>query len=1233
MTTSTPRSDLRSLPMRSLIRRASLLALAVLLPSAAWAQAPRPGGPPGRQPPKPLPLDAARHANFTASKGTWISLDVSPDGKTIAFDLLGDLYTMPITGGKATRLTSGAAYDAQPRFSPDGKRLVFVSDRSGGDNLWTMSLDQLDTVQVTRGNSSLYVSPVWTPDGRYIVASRSGGLGGAAKLMMFQAEGGAGSPLPIIRGPATLKTLGAAFTPDGRYIWYAGRSGDWQYNALFPQYQLYRYDRETGLSSLMSNRYGSGFRPQVSPDGRWLVYGTRHDAATGLRIRELATGNERWLAWPVQRDEMESRAPLDVLPGYAFTPDSRAIVVSYGGEIWRVPVDGAAATKIPFEAEVKLDIGPEVKFAFRMDTTETVTARQIRSPVVSPDGRRIAFTAIDRLYVADLPDGTPRRLTTAETGEYHPVWSPDGRSVAYVTWDDGTGGHIMRVAVDGRTPPAQLTRVAALYYGLAWSPDGARIVATSGAARDLKEIAMFSGPLGAEFVWVPAAGGAVTTIAPTGTRDVAHFANTSDRIYAYSPMEGLVSFRWDGTDVKQHLRVAGMPTQTGMPEFHEEEVEILPRRLAPVTADASRAGALEAGGPPPAGLVLISPTGREALAQVGSQIYTVEIPRVGGPVQMVSVASPQSAPVPVRQLTDIGGEFPSWSADGTRVYWALGNAFATYDLTRVKFIEDSTKAAKLEAAAILKTVRARLDTLKQVRAQVDSLTKAKVTIPDSLTRKLARLRADSVQVRADSLLRAADSLRVRADSIRALADSVRAGLDSARADSARAAYRAPERRILVKAPRDLPRGTVLLRGGRAITMKDKQIIENADVLVRDNRIVAIGPRDSVEVPADTRIVDVTGKTLIPGFVDTHYHAQWLIPEIHPGQTWQYLTNLAYGVTTTRDPQTGSTDILSYQDRVETGGMVGPRIYSTGPGVFLNENVRDLDHAKEILKRYSEYWDTKTLKMYMTGNRQQRQWIIMAAKDQKIMPTTEGGLDFKLDLTHAMDGYSGIEHNLPVTPIYDDVVQVFKASQTTNSPTLLVSYGGPFGENWFYTTEPVHEDAKLRRFMPEAHLDGKTLRRGPGAGGSPGAAGWFHKDEYVHPRHAEFIKNLIEGGGRAAVGSHGQLQGLGYHWELWAMASGGLAPHDALRAATILGAEAIGFGQDVGSLEPGKMADILVLDADPLEDLRRTTRIRYVMKNGRLYEADTLKEIWPRERPLPAQQWQAEAPVGVRAGIR
>jgi len=1076
-----------------------------------------------------LPLEPGRWARFTTNTGTWISLDVSPDGQTIVFDLLGDLYTLPIVGGTATRLTHGIAHDMQPRFSPDGKEIVFVSDRSGDDNLWLVASGGGEPRALTTGQDVTYLSPEWTPDGNYVVVAKST-LTGLEKIWLYHVKGGRG--LEMAGGPPGLRMMGPTVGPNPRYVWFAQRQGAWQYNALFPQYQIAVYDRENGTRTTMSSRYGSAFRPALSPDGKWLAYGSRHDAETGLVLRELATGEERWLAYPIQRDEQESIANMDVLPGYAFTPDSRAIVISYGGEIWRVPVEGSTATKVPFTVNAEVAVGPAVTFEYPVDTAPSFTAKQIRDAVPSPDGRRVAFTALDRLYGADLPGGTPRRLTTQEVGEYSPAWSPDGSAIAFLTWDDREG-HIARVNATGGTP-TRLTRVSAYYRQLAWSPDGRRIVAIRSTAQELRDaIDPFVAGLGAEFVWVPAQGGDVTVIGPTGGRTRPHFTSDTSRIYSYGVIPGetfqpgqpppvaLVSTRWDNTDLKRHLRVMWrLPVTAAAWQVSDSSDLLMPR-------DFSREPQIPQS---PAGLVVMAPRGDLALAVVNRDIYVVTVPMVGGTVPTVLVTKPDSAQMPVRKLTDIGGEFPAWGADGRTVHWSIGNAFVTY----------------------------RLD-----RAEADTT------------------------------------------------------------------YRAEEVRVRVSGQRDVPQGTAVLRGARVITMRGTDVIENADVVIRNRRIASVGPSGSA--PADARVIDVAGKTIIPGLVDTHSH-MWNLWGLHWSRPWIYLANLAYGVTTTRDPQTATTDVLTYADRVEAGQMAGPRVYSTGPGVFWTEGIRDLAHARDVLRRYSEYWDTKTFKMYMAGNRRQRQLLIMAARELKLMPTTEGGLDYRLNMTHAMDGYPGVEHTMPIIPAYHDVIELFKTSGTTNTPTLLVSYGAPWAENHFYTTENVVGDAKLRHFTPKEELDYKIRRRNPG----PGPGSWFRPDEYGFRKHSAWIKALVEAGGRAGVGSHGQLQGLGYHWELWAMQSGGMSTHDALRVATILGAEAIGLGRDLGSIEPGKLADLVVLDANPLENIRHTNTVRYVMMNGRLYEGETLNEIWPRQRPAPDELWRHVAPnvpAGIRGGAR
>ena len=1165
--------------MRVILPLLGAVLAAAVCGSPADAQAP--ATPPAQA--ATLPLKAARTHTFTTTTGTWLSLDVSPDGQTIVFDLLGDLYTLPIAGGTATRLTSGMAYDAQPRFSPDGKRIVFVSDRSGADNVWILSLDGKDTTQLTKGTTAEYVSPEFTPDGKYVVASRSGSLFGTAKLWMYHVDGGNGVALGT--PPAQAKMLGAAFGRDARYIWYAQRNGDWSYNALGPQYQLGVYDRETGKTAQMSTRLGSAFRPALSPDGRYLVYATRYQIRTGLRIRDLETQQEEWLAYPVQRDETESRAPLDAYPGYSFTPDSRAVVVTYGGEIWRVPVDRGAPTKIPFSAKVDLEMGPEVKFAFRVDTSPRLTAKQVRDVALSPDGSRLAFSALDRVWVMDWPNGTPARVSAANVGEFGPAWSADGKSLAWTTWSDTRGGDIVRAdfnATRKQWTTQALTSARGLYVDLAWSPAGDRIVATRAAAREMQEAgAAFFGPAAADLVWVPAAGGPATLIMPSGGIGNMHFTTDASRIYAYSGRDGLVSFRWDGTDLKSHLKVTG-PLPPGIGTQLTLDARLVNdaarstmggRAARPTPVDAGDAHPDDPAEPtppqpPPAALVLMAPRGDQALAMVGMDFYAITVPQVGATPPTVSVAAPANAALPVKKLNEIGGEFPAWAADGRHVIWALGNALWTYDLDRAKVVEDSLKADARAKAAIK---------------------------PDSTKKDSAAAKADTTK-------------------------------------KEKPGYKPAEARIAVTATRDVPRGVAVLRGARAITMKGNEVIENADIVVRDNRIVAIGARGSVQIPAGAREINVAGKTVMPGFVDTHYHPQWLTPQVHNTQTWQYLATLAYGTTTTRDPQTATTDFLTYGDRVEIDDMVGPRIYTTGPGVFIGDMIRDADHAKQVLRKYTDYYKTGTLKMYMTGNRQQRQWVIMAAKELGIMPTTEGGLDQKLDITHGIDGYPGIEHTLPITPKYDDVFEWYKGTQTTNSPTLIVSYGGPFGENYYYTNEDLVHDGKLQHFTHPVDFDGKIRRRGTGAGGSPGPGGWFLKEEYAFFQHAQDVAKTVARGGRIGAGSHGQIQGIGMHWEIWSLQSGGLSTHDALRVATINGAEAIGLGQDLGSLEAGKLADLIVLDRDPLANIRNTNSVSKVMVNGRLYDAGTLDEEWPRQRKLPPLPWGNPTPAA-GAGIR
>lgn len=1056
-----------------------------------------------------LPLIPEREISFDTSEVTWLSLDVSPDGETLVLEILGDLYLLPRAGGTAQLLTSGMGYDSQPRFSPDGERIAFISDRDGAYGLWTVAAAGGDPLKVGSGDKhSEFASPTWAPDGTHIIVARTTWGLRTFELWAYHLDGGEGLRITKAKAanstPAAARSnsLGAVYSPDGRYLYYARKRGGFAYNMRLPAWQIARRDLLRGSEDILTQAQGSAFRPALSPDGELLVYGTRHEQNTGLRLRNLSTGEDRWLVYPVVHDEQESRFTRDLLPGYAFSPDGASVIYTQGGGIREVALADGSVKPIQFTASVKQALGPRLYFPYRLGLGP-VKARLLMGPADSPDGRYVAFSAFTRLYLFDRRTGESSLISPPGMAAFHPSWSPDGRRLTFVDWS-AKGGHVWTVRAAAGARPKQVTERPAFYSDPVFAPDGKRIVALRASSYDrLYRESDFGSVLGADLVSIDAKGGEATVVLPARGHGRPHFGPEADRIYLYvnassfgSSKAGLVSVRFDGSDRRSHLAVKGPGIY-----FAEENVYAEDIRLAP--------------------------DGRHALIRHANQLYVVRL--LNHYLQDVEVNLESSA-LPLVRLTDVGADFFGWSASD-QLFWSIGNQVYQRELGSISF------------ASTGQSDDARSETPSE-----------------------------------DELLLEDDP-----------------GVTTTA--------------IEVYLPRYEPQGILALIGATVLSMEQgAEPLADAVVLIENERIVQVGTRSEVAIPDSAEILDMSGRYILPGFVDTHAHFRPL-RRILDTRNWAFMANLAYGVTTGLDVQPSTTDILAYEDLIDAGLMIGPRALSTGPGIFSNNNFRSAEHARAVLKRYKDHYGVHNLKAYLSGNREQRQWLVQAAAELQLMPTTEGGLDMMLNMTHAIDGFSGNEHNFPVLELHQDVVQLIAQSQISYTPTLLVNFGGPFAENYFYTRENPHRDPKLRRFMPANAIASRTLR-----------TQWFLDEEFVFPELAAQAAKIIRAGGRVGVGAHGQLQGLGYHWEMWALASGGLTPLEVLNAATRHGAEIVGVAQDIGTVTAGKLADLVILNQDPLIDIRHTTAIDYVVKNGEVFAADTLDKIWPEAVPLPDQWW-------------
>lgn len=1022
-------------------------------------------------------------------KTTWSSLDVTPDGRSFVFDMLGDIYIADIGGGAARPITQDFAWNIQPSVSPDGKRIAFISDRDGLSNLWVMNIDGSGKTQISKEKKNIVHSPKWSPNGEYIVVNKgfmSSRSIPAGEIWLYHSSGGDGVVIKArSNGRRDQKNIAdPAFSPDGKYIYYTeditpGFVFSYNRDPLKSIFAITRYDIEKGEETRFIDGTGGAIVPTPSPDGKYVAFIRRVRHKTALFLKELATDVERPLYLEMERDLQEGFGSEGYYPYFDWMPDSQSIVFWTGGNYHRISIADGKVGTIPVTVEAELKFNEALRFDVDV-APDNVDVKMVRWAQKSPDGRSIIFQALGKIYIKELSSGSVKRLTSQEEhDEYYPSYSLDGKSIIYTTWNDQTLGTV-RIVPSGGGDSRIVSDMPGRFIEPSFSTDGKKIAYRkfSGGFLLSPKYAIDSG------IYVADADGKNHKRVSNSGSDP-HFAGDNTRVYFTTGVPGkdyperqLVSVDLNGEDRKEHIYGADQ-----VEEFR------------------------------------LSHDGKWVAFTSQFNAYVTPVPPSGKVLRV----GPDAKSMPVKKLSGRAGENLVWAADSKSVGWTHGPVF--YE-------------------------RALKDAFDFVPGAPDEL-------PEPVEQGTS---------------------------------------------------------LTFSRPADKPSGYKAIVGGTVVTMRDadntREVIPDGTVLIRDNKIEAVGRRRDVRIPNGATIIDAKGKTVIPGLIDAHAHGGQGENQIIPRQNWAMYSNVAFGVTTIHDPSNDTQEIFSAAEMQRAGLIVAPRIFSTGRILYGAESVG----AKSIVNSYEDalYHVRRmkdsgaiSVKSYNQPARAQRQQIIAAAKELGMMVVPEGGGKIHQNITMLVDGHTGLEHSLPIAYGYDDLTKLWGATKFGYTPTFIVSYGGLMGEEYWYDRTNVWQNERLMRYTPAFIVDPRSIRRQSAP-----------DEQYNHFDVAKYAKTLRDNGVGVHIGAHGQREGLGSHWELWIMAQGGFTPWEALRGGTIDGAKHFGMDKQIGSIEPGKLADLVIIDGDVLSDIRRSEFVAYTVLNGRVYEAATMNEVGgPARKPF------------------
>jgi len=1017
-------------------------------------------------------------ANIDVTSGTWMNLDVSPDGKTLVFDLLGDIYTLPMTGGEAQPLMTDIAWQMQPRFSPDGKHIAFTSDEDGGDNLWIMNRDGTQGKAVSKEEFRLLNSPAWSPDGNYLIGRKhftSARSLGAGEVWLYHKTGGSG--VMLTKRPNDQKDLGEpAYSADGKYVYFSqdatpGKRFHYSKDSVKGIYKIKRLELATGEIDTIITGTGGAIRPTPSPDGKYLAFISRDDFSSNLYLYNLTSGEETKIYENLERDLQETWAIHGVYPNIAWTPKSDSLVFWDDGKINRLNIDTKKSTVIDFHVKTTKKIQQALQFKQELPQ-ESFSVKMLRDVEISPNGNKVVFESMGHIYTRNIAQGKAsgkaKRLTKQNSHfELNPSFSRDGKKIVYATWEDQNQGQIRIVSSRGGKGKA-LLQEKGKYIEPTFSPDGKTVIYRKISGGFITDPAW---GLNAGIYAVSAKGerkaGKPKLITEQGSQ--AHFGASNDNIYVLREGEE-PQFAYVSIDGKEDRTLYQGKFAT---EYR------------------------------------VSPNGEYLAFAERFKVFVTPFVERGAVINI----GPKGNNLPVEQLSVRAGQGINWHGDSTELYWSLGA-----DLYQ----------------AIVKDLFA-------------------ITNVDEEKSKSAKEPVTKTYLGYQEVV-------------------------------------------------DKPSGLIAFVGGKVITMEGDKVINDGVVLVEGNVIKAVGSKAQVNIPSAAKVIDITGKSIIPGLIDAHAHGPQGSSEIIPQQNWKNYAGLALGVTSIHDPSNDTSEFFAASEMQKAGKIVAARLFSTGKILYganaagYTAHVDNLDDAKfhvERLKAAGAF----SVKSYNQPRRNQRQQFIQAARELEMLVVPEGGSLLQHNLSMVVDGHTTLEHSIPVAKVYDDVKQLWSQSQMAYTPTLVVAYGGIWGENYWYDKTDVWLHPRLSKYVPSEFLHSKSMRR-------PKAP--LH--HYNHISVAKVAKELQDLGIKVNAGGHGQREGLAMHWEMWMMAQGGMTPLQALRTATLSPAKTLGLDDSLGSINVGKLADLVVVDGDISQNIRVSDKVDYTMVNGRLYNAETMNEV-------------------------